>query len=268
MKKIKLLGFILAFSLLVIGCSEDNVKETETHEDTIISNEDDENADNDDNEDEVDKNKNENNNVEGEELLETLDLSRTEKNISYKVKLTYGDNQESSITEVYLFYGNIKEVNETLEGRNVMIYNANEGKTYQYIEGDSNGTVFKSEDSGNQETSNTMTADDLEALFYSGELIEATSADYNGESVVYIETLDDTITTKIWFSTKFNIPLKTQMYEGDNLSYESEIYDIKRLGAGDDSIFIPPSNMEFVEFNIEYMEEIDDKMIEEENELN
>jgi outer membrane lipoprotein-sorting protein len=255
MKSIKLIAILLVV-LLLIGCSnndrEDGKEQGAINNNIDQTNEDNKNKDIKNKDKGIKNTENDENILQGQDLIDSLDLNATSNNLSYKVRSGYEDGEQSSVVEVLLYYGNIKEINNTTEGKNIMIYNVDEGATYQYMEGESTGNVFYG---NNEEEVTSMSGDNLKLLFDNGSLVNAETIDYNGEKVVYVETIDDTITNKIWFSTKYKIPIKTQIYDGDSLSYQTEVYDIKRLGAGDDILFVPPSDVEFINHEYENMDD-------------
>jgi outer membrane lipoprotein-sorting protein len=75
----------------------------------------------------------------------------------------------------------------------------------------------------------------------------------DGEKVIYIETTENdgqngTVEMRMWFSTKYGVPLKTEILNNGTLTMSSVVTDISD-GDIADSQFTPPSNIVFTDFS-------------------
>jgi outer membrane lipoprotein-sorting protein len=141
-------------------------------------------------------------------------------------------------------------------GKQITIYNAAEGMTYQYTEGQTTGFSFKDQetttDLGDLNLDEGVTSiDDIADVF--PENVVARVETLNGEKVIYIETTENdgqngTVEMRMWFSTKYGVPLKTEILNNGTLAMSSVVTDISD-GDIADSQFTPPSNIVFTDFS-------------------
>ncbi|MBC3901042.1 hypothetical protein GH811_15600 [Acetobacterium malicum] len=141
-------------------------------------------------------------------------------------------------------------------GKQITIYNAAEGVTYQYTEGQTTGFSFKDQeitsDLGDLNLDEGVTSiDDIADVFPENVIARVETLD--GEKVIYIETTENdgqngTVDMRMWFSTKYGVPLKTEILSNGTLSMSSVVTDISADDIAD-SQFIPPSNVVFTDYS-------------------
>jgi len=140
--------------------------------------------------------------------------------------------------------------------KQITIYNATDKITYQYTEGQTTGFSFKDQetttDLGDLNLDEGVTSiDDIADVF--PENVVARVENLNGEKVIYIETSENdgqngTIDTRMWFSTRYGVPLKTEILSNGTLNMSSVVTDISD-GDIADSQFTPPSNVVFTDYS-------------------
>ncbi len=175
----------------------------------------------------------------------------------------------STKTVTYYSGENLRIESQTEAGTNIMIYNADEGATYQYVQGQTMGTVmydgededyYDDEDYGDMGM-NAEAEDFPDILSDYGDNITARIETLNGEKVIYIEVLTNEdgldATMKMWYSTKYVVPLKTEMVSGGEVVFSSVVTKIDASKL-DDSIFTPPADVEFSGFSMDDMFDMGD----------
>jgi len=142
----------------------------------------------------------------------------------------------------------------------VIIYNPVEQMTYQYNKADNFGMKFPAMDDVIPNMMDTEDAsfdpvelEEIDEVF--GDNFIAREETLDGKPVVYIETkaIDASNSyMKLWYSTDFYIPLKYEVYNGDQLVMSSEVtfYDAAPDLSKDD--FSPPSSINFQELNMDF----------------
>ena len=150
-------------------------------------------------------------------------------------------------------------------GKQITIYNAAEGMTYQYTEGQTTGFSFKDQESatapGDLNLDEGVTSiDDIADVFPENVIARVETLD--GEKVIYIETSENdgqngTIDTRMWFSTRYGVPLKTEMLSNGNLTMSSVVTDISD-GDIADSQFTPPANVVFTDYSSMNLDDLTD----------
>jgi outer membrane lipoprotein-sorting protein len=141
-------------------------------------------------------------------------------------------------------------------GKQITIYNANDGMVYQYLEGQTAGTSMNV---GNL-TADLSTQSLEDGVASLSDLASALPANttarvetLDGEKVIYIETTENdaqngTVTMKMWFSTKYGIPMKYEMVANNSLLMSSVVTDVSTDNIAD-SQFTPPANITFTDFS-------------------
>ena len=84
----------------------------------------------------------------------------------------------------------------------------------------------------------------------------------NGEKVIYIETTENdgqngTVDMHMWFSTKYGVPLKTEMLTNGTVTMSSVVTDISADTIAD-SQFTPPSNVVFTDYSSINLDDLTD----------
>jgi outer membrane lipoprotein-sorting protein len=149
--------------------------------------------------------------------------------------------------------------------KQITIYNATDKITYQYTEGQTTGFSFKDQetttDLGDLNLDEGVTSiDDIADVF--PENVVARVETLDGEKVIYIETSENdgqngTIDTRMWFSTRYGVPLKTEILSNGTLTMSSMVTDISD-GDIADSQFTPPSNVVFTDYSSMNLDDLTD----------
>lgn len=233
-KKIVILLSIL-FILLLAGCSgEQDTQSTTTAE-------------------EVDTN------LSGIELVKSLKLEIPENLIIEKE--TTGMEGMNSSSKTYSKGDNIRTEIESPEfGKQIMIYNAKEGKTYQYQDGQATGYVFMDSDADDDAIDEMMDSDLVPSypdLLDDDEFENMTARNdvLDGEEVIYIETTESDeagqYQVSMWLSKKYSTVLKYEMLQDGNLIMSSKVTHIEADTDIDDALFDPPATVQFVDVSMD-----------------
>ncbi|PKM60920.1 MAG: hypothetical protein CVU99_05800 [Firmicutes bacterium HGW-Firmicutes-4] len=194
-------------------------------------------------------------NLSGAALLSSLNFSYP-NSLKMTTITTLADSLDTTST-TYTKGDNFKMEMEMPDvGKQITIYNATEGVTYQYTEGQTTGISFKDQEMstnlGDLDLDAGVTSiDDITDVF--PENVVARVETLNGEKVIYIETTENdgqngTVEMRMWFSTKYGVPLKTEILNNGTLAMSSVVTDISD-GDIADSQFTPPSNIVFTDFS-------------------
>jgi outer membrane lipoprotein-sorting protein len=194
-------------------------------------------------------------NLSGAALLSSLNFSYPDS-LKMTTKTTLTDSLDTTST-TYTKGDNFKMEMEMPDvGKQITIYNATEGVTYQYTEGQTTGFSFKDQEMstnlGDLDLDAGVTSiDDITDVF--PENVVARVETLDGEKVIYIETTENdgqngTVEMRMWFSTKYGVPLKTEILNNGTLTMSSVVTDISD-GDIADSQFTPPSNIVFTDFS-------------------
>ncbi len=195
--------------------------------------------------------------LEGLALLQTLNYYQPDHMV-IKYKLT---SAEGTMTSTYYYSGdNVRMETEIMGfGNQVYIHNSDEGVSYQYLEGDTQGIKFpdmSEEESEALATGGDMGVNtDLEEITDMGDSnIIARKDTLNGEDVIYVETQESadgagTYMLKMWFSVKYGIPMKYTVEQGGVLLMTNEVTHISEDSSLDSSLFTAPDGIEFIDFD-------------------
>lgn len=203
-------------------------------------------------------------NLSGAALLSSLNFSYPDA-LKMTTKTTMADSFDTTST-TYTKGNNFKMEMEMPDvGKQITIYNAAEGVTYQYTEGQTTGFSFKDQemtsDLGDLNLDEGVTSiDDITDVF--PENVIARVETLNGEKVIYIETTEDdgqngTVDMRMWFSTKYGVPLKTEILNNGTLTMSSVVTDISADNIAD-SQFTPPTNVVFTDFSSMDLDDLTD----------
>ncbi len=142
----------------------------------------------------------------------------------------------------------------------VIIYNPEEQMTYQYSIGENFGMKFPATDDvipnmmDTEDTSfDPVELEEIDEIY--GDNFIAREDTLDGKPVIYIETKAFDASNsymKLWYSTDFFLPLKYEVYNGDQLVVSSEVtfYDAAPDLSKED--FSPPSSINFQELNMDF----------------
>ena len=196
--------------------------------------------------------------LEGMDLINSMKMNAPEKMILETE--TTGSNFASTAT---IYYSGENSRIETLmsgEEKQIMIYNAEKAATYQYKEGETTGIVMfdgeDPEDMEDMEETDDLTLEDIIGES-SGDIIARVEM-LDGEEVVYIETVENEegvgdITVKMWYSSKYSIPLKYEMEMNGKIMSSYMVKNIKTDEKIDDKLFMPPSDVEFMDYDMDQL---------------
>jgi len=197
-------------------------------------------------------------NLTDAELLNSLNIS--EPDSLSMTSITNGIYATNTKMTTMVQDGNSRmEMNLPDIGNQIIIYNASEGVTYQYIEGQTSGIMFSdstlTEDSDLTEDFDTEEMTSSISDFTSDLNGEFTARieELNGEKVVYIETTEDSgqdgvMQVKMWYSLQYGLPLKYEIYSQDELIASTEVTEIS-TDPIDSSLFEKPEGVEFTDFS-------------------
>lgn len=249
MKKNKLLlVFLVVLSIFMIaGCgSNDNAKTDENQTTT------------------GDKTSTLDENLNGAALLSSLNFNYPDS-LKMTTKTTLTDNIETTSTTLTKGDNFRMEMNMSEIGKQITIYNAADGVTYQYAEGQTTGFSFKdqemSTDLGDLNLDEGVTSiKDIADVFPENVIARVETLD--GEKVIYIETsendeLNGNVVMRMWFSTKYGVPLKTEMVSDGTVTMRSVVTDISDDTIAD-SQFTPPSDVVFTDYSSMSLDDLTD----------
>lgn len=265
MKKKLILVIIILTIISFVGCSNEkavedaeNLKDS-TQQEAIINDEEQQQetaSESEIKDEEVSGEKSIDKSLQGAELLASIKY-KPPKNMIIETKLT-GAGMSSTATT---YHSGENSRTETLAeglGKQIVIYNAKEGITYQYTEGESQGIKLKDgEDSEDSEMAIGMSEPNFADLVdASSEDITARMEKLDGEDVVYIEATESDVDmgdvdVLMWYSVKYSVPLKYEMKMNGQVMMSSVVTKIEADAKIKDDMFIPPKDIEFMEYNMD-----------------
>jgi outer membrane lipoprotein-sorting protein len=159
-----------------------------------------------------------------------------------------------STSKTYTKADNMRVESSTPYGNSVMIYDSDEGNTYQYTIGDKEGTVMN--DGDDMDMDMDMSAPTLVEFTEgsTGEVI-ARVEELDGEKVIYIETTEDdgdgSYEVHMWYSIEYSVPLKFEVESDGQVMMSSVVTDIEYNGKIANKMFEPPSDVEFINYSMD-----------------
>lgn len=193
--------------------------------------------------------------LSGTALLSSLNFSYPDS-LKMTTKTTITDSMNTTSTTFTKGDNFRMEMQMPEIGKQITIYNATDGVTYQYTEGQTTGFSFKDQelttDLGDLNLDEGVTSiDDIADVFPENMIARVETLD--GEKVIYIETSENdgqngTVEMRMWFSTKYGVPLKTEMLSNGTVTMSSLVTDISADTIAD-SQFTPPSNVVFTDYS-------------------
>jgi len=270
MKRISYFLCIIIVIMITVGCGEkegkieDNLKTVnseEKAEENIIAEQ--------ENIDEVKKDGDvEIKEPEKSEELKGLDLinsTEVEKIDNYMIDYEI-DMKDVGTSKMLMYYDNnstrMETTNPMYPGKIIVIFNSEDGVMYQYTEGQSTGIMMKNTDEMGNDDFEMWKIDEYSLDNYLSELNEnviAKNEILDGKEVLYIETNENTgEIIKIWFSKKYGLPLKYEIYSDSNIVMSMKITNMKINTKLDSNLFIKPKNIDFFDFSLNNMEDMID----------
>lgn len=169
------------------------------------------------------------------------------------------------MTTIMYFEGeNYRSEFGMLEGqKQVSIYLAEEGATYQYNEGMTQGIIIHDDfDADDMNKEMNMEAPGFNELYEdAGPDFKASMDELDGEEVVYIENMEwddqaNTMQVKMWYSVKYAYPIKHETYMDGELMVSSRVLRIETDIDMEEGLFTPPDDVEFIEYSMDSMFEV------------
>ncbi|MDP3387822.1 MAG: hypothetical protein Q8S24_11345 [Eubacteriales bacterium] len=185
--------------------------------------------------------------LEGFELLETINYTMPD---SYVMETTISMSDMTSIMTTYFKGGSQRTENMNMGIKSISIYDADEGMTYMYNEGDSTGfmssdDVYHGEESAVVDWEGTSLAD----AFADQPVVEAKIVTINGKEAVYME-LKNTYegynqVTRFWYSVAYPILYRYEIEDSGTIIVTGETTKFEINVPLDDSLFEKPEGIEF-----------------------
>jgi len=200
--------------------------------------------------------------LEGIDLLNSISDDRPDTMIMKMEMSSYGMTTVSTS-----YYDGDNTRTETVVegmGKSVLIYNTDEEMMYSYVEGEGEGMRIIGADKGYAEEAGLTI--DLTTKF-SGIAEDVAGVNIvrveklGQEEVIYIETTEvdeemGDMLVKMWYSVKYNIPLKYEIYMGQNLLMTLEAVEIEKDVKIDKNMFVAPSDINFQDVDMDAMMEM------------
>lgn len=158
--------------------------------------------------------------------------------------------------------GNTRTEMEMPDGqKQIMILQAEEGVTYQYAQGAMQGMKIVHGDpealmEGAQAMEGQMDLPDLNEIeSQMQENMVVREVELNGEKAIYIEFKDinedvENALVKMWYSEEYAYPIRYELFVNEELMMRSDVTKLEVDIDLDDSLFMPPVDVEFMEINM------------------
>lgn len=193
--------------------------------------------------------------LSGIALLNSLNFSYPDS-LKITTKTTVANTIDSTSTTLTKGDNFRMEMQMPEIGKQITIYNATDGVTYQYTEGQTTGFSFKDQEMTSEQSALTLeegvtNINEIADIFPDNVVARVETLD--GEKVIYIETSQNdgqngVIDMHMWFSTKYGVPLKTEILSNGTVTMSSVVTDIS-ADTIDDSQFTPPSTVVFTDYS-------------------
>jgi len=197
--------------------------------------------------------------LEGMDLLKAISGERP-KSMSMKMKT---DNNGMSTNTLVYYDGDNSRTETSMDGypTSIFIYNVDEEAMYSYVEGEENGIrivgadIKSAEDVGLTMDMSTKFSELAEGV---ADGLIARMEKLGEEEVVYIESTESDeemgdIIVKMWYSVNYNMPLKYEIYIGQNQLVSLNVTEIEKDIKIDKDMFAAPSDIVFQDVDIEGM---------------
>lgn len=244
-KKFFVVALVLILILTAVGCSTEKPDAEGEPDGAVVSEQD----------TEIDSS------LEGAALLNSLSGERPK---TMSMKMTMTSFNMTTVSTIYYDGDNTRTETVIPEyGTSVLAYNADEKMMYSYVEGSGQGIRIIGADIASAEEAGLMM--DLNTKF--SEMTVGASDDMiarveevDGDKVVYIETTEfveemGEITVKMWYSPKYKLPLKYEIFTGQSPLMTMIVSDMKSGIKIDKNMFAAPSGMNFEDVNMDALME-------------
>jgi hypothetical protein len=188
--------------------------------------------------------------LEGFELLQSIHYSMPD---SYIMETTITMSDMTSLMTTYFKGGSQRTENVNMGIKSISIYNAGEGMTYMYNEGDKSG--FMSSDDvyyGEESSIVNWEGISLADAFEDQPVIKARIVTIDGKKAVYME-LDNSYegysqVTRFWYSIEYPILYKYEIEDANTIIVTGETTRFEVNVPLDNSLFEKPEGVEFQNF--------------------
>lgn len=175
-------------------------------------------------------------------------------------------NTTTTMTTYYDGDKSKTEIDTAGMAKSILLHIPNEKVMYQYVYGESTGIKITGADKESAEEMGMMMDTSLLTTLVEGASDDITAKiDYldnlSGEEVIYIEATESDedmgeMLVKMWYSEKYGTPLKYQIYVGETLMTQLKVTKISDNVSFNADTFLPPSDVEFQEVDMEMMLEM------------
>ncbi len=220
MKKILMIGLILAMSIFLFACGDDSQTGNSQSKDFE--------------------------GLEGQELLDAFAESyEPPTSMKVKFKMTAYDVQDELSEMVYVLdeHGNVM-VSSSLYGANMTEwYFAEEDMWYTYFEGDDYGTKWQDDTGYGRDLDEELTFDGDTW----GDMDSATIEEFEGQEAIHVVEKYDVYRSDMWVSTETGMIIKlVEVDSDDNVTYMIESTEVDVNGDYSDMMVLP-DGVEFQE---------------------
>lgn len=248
--KILILLIILCLSVMCIACDEQESEKPEATNQTNV---------------EVDVSEDE---VKLDDVKEGIDLVKSmgtdrPQTLEIVSEITAFD-MTTTMTTYYDGDKSKTEIDVPNMSKSILIHIPDEEIMYQYVYGESTGIKITGADQASAEEMGLMMDTDLLTALRDGasDDITARTESLDGEEVIYIEATQSDedmgeMLVKMWYSEKYATPLKYEVYVGETLMTELKVTKIHDNVNFNADTFMPPSDINFQEVNMDTMMDFD-----------
>jgi hypothetical protein len=172
-------------------------------------------------------------------------------------------NTTTTMTTYYDGDKSKKEIDVVGLPKSILIHLPEEEVMYQYVYGEAMGIKITGADQASAEEMGMM----MDTSLLQG-LVDGASDDMvarveelDGEEVIYIEATEadedvGEMLVKMWYSERYATPLKYEIYLGESMISQLKVTKIHDNVAFNADTFLPPSDVDFQEINMDAMLEM------------
>lgn len=194
----------------------------------------------------------------GVDLFQSMKTQRPEKLRIVSEMTAY--NMTTTMTTYYDGDKSRTEIDIPDMPKSILISIPDEQIVYQYVYGESTGMKITGVDKEGAEEMGLMMDTSLLTALTDGasDDITAKAEKLDGEEVIYIEATQadedmGEMLVKMWYSEKYAIPLKYEVYVGEALMTKLNVIKIHDKVNYNADTFMPPEDVDFQEINMDTM---------------